>query len=216
MFAALHLSGKGERTQEADVREVRLLAQFYRKSPDRISEQELQRYFLHRKNIDGLAPASMRICDGFVASFAQEVVKRQLPWAVGELHGQGVEQFSRSEVLVSGLHPHLGSVASFRVKRFVVWSALQRMRQRRRETMAISFKGAHFPPDIILMGVRWYVAYPLSRATSKNSCWNVGSTWITRPSTDGWSNTARRWKQLFTAASDQCGSAGGWTRRISR
>jgi transposase-like protein len=30
------------------------------------------------------------------------------------------------------------------------------------ETMAISFKGAHFPPDIILMGVRWYVAYPLS------------------------------------------------------
>ena len=28
--------------------------------------------------------------------------------------------------------------------------------------MAISFKGAHFPPDIILMGVRWYVAYALS------------------------------------------------------
>jgi len=28
--------------------------------------------------------------------------------------------------------------------------------------MAISFKGAHFPQDIILMSVRWYVAYPLS------------------------------------------------------
>src|SRR3989442_3227895 len=28
--------------------------------------------------------------------------------------------------------------------------------------MAISFKGAHFPSEIILMGVRWYVAYPLS------------------------------------------------------
>ena len=26
----------------------------------------------------------------------------------------------------------------------------------------VSFKGAHFPQDIILMGVRWYVAYPLS------------------------------------------------------
>jgi hypothetical protein len=25
--------------------------------------------------------------------------------------------------------------------------------------MAISFKGAHFPHDIILMGVRWYVAW---------------------------------------------------------
>src|SRR5438132_9844295 len=29
-------------------------------------------------------------------------------------------------------------------------------------TMAISCKGAHFPQDIILMGVRWYLAYPLS------------------------------------------------------
>jgi putative transposase len=28
--------------------------------------------------------------------------------------------------------------------------------------MPVSFKGAHFPRDIILMGVRWYVAYPLS------------------------------------------------------
>lgn len=26
----------------------------------------------------------------------------------------------------------------------------------------VSFKGAHFPRDIILMGVRWFVAYPLS------------------------------------------------------
>jgi putative transposase len=28
--------------------------------------------------------------------------------------------------------------------------------------VAISFKGAHFPQEVILMGVRWYVAYPLS------------------------------------------------------
>ena len=28
--------------------------------------------------------------------------------------------------------------------------------------MAVSFKGAHFPQDIILTCVRWYVAYPLS------------------------------------------------------
>jgi len=28
--------------------------------------------------------------------------------------------------------------------------------------MAISFKGAHFLQEIILTGVRWYVAYPLS------------------------------------------------------
>ena len=34
--------------------------------------------------------------------------------------------------------------------------------KRGRETMVVSFKGAHFPQEIILTGVRWYVAYPLS------------------------------------------------------
>src|SRR5262247_2902909 len=34
--------------------------------------------------------------------------------------------------------------------------------QRGGETMAVSFTGAHFLQDIILTGVRWYIAYPLS------------------------------------------------------
>jgi integrase/recombinase XerD len=76
MIAALQLSGKGERTQQAYVREVRLLAQFYHKSPDRISAQELQAYFLHRKNVDGLAPASMRIRYSGIRFFYQHVLKR--------------------------------------------------------------------------------------------------------------------------------------------
>jgi hypothetical protein len=37
MIAALQRSGKSERTQQTSVREVRLLAQFYRKSPDLIA-----------------------------------------------------------------------------------------------------------------------------------------------------------------------------------
>src|SRR5262245_56919318 len=76
MITALQLSGKGERTQQAYVREDRLLAQFYHTSPDRISEQELQHYFLHRKNVDGLAPASMRICSSGIRFFYQHVLKR--------------------------------------------------------------------------------------------------------------------------------------------
>src|SRR5262249_38110600 len=76
MIAALQLSGKGERTHQSYVREVHLLAQFYRKSPDRISEQELQRYFLHRKNVDGLAPASRRICYSGLRFFYQHVLQR--------------------------------------------------------------------------------------------------------------------------------------------
>ena len=26
--------------------------------------------------------------------------------------------------------------------------------------MAVSFKGTHFPKDILLTGVHWYIAYP--------------------------------------------------------
>jgi integrase len=76
MIAALHLSGKSERTQDSYVREVRVLAQFYHTSPDRLSEQEVQRYFLHRKNVDGLAPASMRICYSGIRFFYQHVLQR--------------------------------------------------------------------------------------------------------------------------------------------
>jgi site-specific recombinase XerD len=76
MIAALQLSGKGERTQQAYVREVRLLSQFYGKSPDLISEQELQAYFLHRKNVDRLAPASMRICYSSIRFFYPHVLHR--------------------------------------------------------------------------------------------------------------------------------------------
>src|SRR6266446_3124649 len=47
------------------------------------------------------------ILKGSVANFAQEVVQGQLPLSVEGLSGQGVEQFGRSEALVSGLHHHL-------------------------------------------------------------------------------------------------------------
>src|SRR5262245_34568492 len=76
MITALPLSGKGERTQQAYVREVRLLALFYGKSPDMISEKELQAYFLHRTNVDGLAPASMRICYSGLRFFYPHVLQR--------------------------------------------------------------------------------------------------------------------------------------------
>ena len=76
MLAALQRSGKGERTQAFYVREVRLLAQFYHTSPDRISEQELQHYCLHRQNGDGLAPASLRLCSSGIRFFSLHVLER--------------------------------------------------------------------------------------------------------------------------------------------
>src|SRR4029453_12270520 len=56
-----------------------------------------------------------------------------------------------------------GSVASFHLRRFAVCSpSMTNGASWGRTTMAVSFKGAHFPQEIILMGVRWYLAYPLS------------------------------------------------------
>src|SRR4030095_7570911 len=76
MIAALQLSGKSERTPQSYVREVRLLAQCSHTSPDRLSAQELQRSFLHRKNVDGLAPTSMRSCSSGIRFFSPHVLKR--------------------------------------------------------------------------------------------------------------------------------------------
>jgi integrase len=76
MIAALQRSGKGERTQESSVRAVRLLAQCSHTSPDRISAQALQHSFLHRKNVDGLAPASLRLCSSGMRFFSPHVLTR--------------------------------------------------------------------------------------------------------------------------------------------
>jgi integrase/recombinase XerD len=76
MLAALHLRGKGERTQQADVRAVRRLAPFSHPAPDRLSAQDLQPYFLPRQNVDRLAPASMRLCSSGIRVFSQHVLPR--------------------------------------------------------------------------------------------------------------------------------------------
>src|SRR5215467_14167183 len=44
---------------------------------------------------------------GFVANFAQKVMKGQLPLSVRRLSGQRVEQFGRSEALFPDLNDHL-------------------------------------------------------------------------------------------------------------
>src|SRR5262245_28174152 len=78
MIAALQLSGKSERTQQSYGREVRLLAQCYHTSPDRLAAQALQRSCLHRTNVDGRAPTSMRLCSSGLRFCSQHV--RQRDW----------------------------------------------------------------------------------------------------------------------------------------
>jgi integrase/recombinase XerD len=76
MSAALQRSGTSARTQPSSVREVRLLAQFSGTSPHLSSASELQQDILHRKNVDHLAPTSMRLCSRGLRFFSLPVLER--------------------------------------------------------------------------------------------------------------------------------------------
>ena len=73
---ALQLNGLGQRSQEAYVRAVRMLVEFYGKPPDEIGEPELQQYFLHRKNQNHWSPNTMRICYCGSRHFFVHVLRR--------------------------------------------------------------------------------------------------------------------------------------------
>ena len=81
--------------------------------------------------------------------------------------------------------------------------------------MAISFKGAHFPRDHsdgdpLVRGVS--AKHPSCRRTHEGTGVTVDHSTINR-----WVvSTVPSWRKRSTAANAQCGSAGGWTRRISR
>jgi transposase-like protein len=82
--------------------------------------------------------------------------------------------------------------------------------------MTMSFKGAHCPQAIILMGVRWYVAYPLSYRHVEELMEERGvrvdhatiQRWVVKYSPC--------WRPRSIAASSRCGSAGAWMKPISK
>ena len=80
---ALQLNGKGERTQEAYTRAVRMLSTFYSTTPDEISEPELEAYFLRRRNVDHWSPNTMRICSCGIRFFFVHVLQRN--WHLFEI-----------------------------------------------------------------------------------------------------------------------------------
>jgi integrase/recombinase XerD len=73
---ALQLAGMSERTQECYTRSVRQLVDYYQKTPDQISEPELEDYFLHRRNVDKWSSATLRIAYSGVRFFFVNVLKR--------------------------------------------------------------------------------------------------------------------------------------------
>ena len=76
MSAALPLRGTGERTPDASVRAVRRLAPCDQTAPDRLSAPALPPSCLHRHHVDGLAPASMRLCSRGLRGCSPHVLQR--------------------------------------------------------------------------------------------------------------------------------------------
>jgi site-specific recombinase XerD len=65
-----------ERTQQCYTRAVRQLVDFYEKTPEQISEPELEDYFLHRRNMDKWSAATLRIAYSGIKFFFLNVLQR--------------------------------------------------------------------------------------------------------------------------------------------
>jgi len=83
MIEDLQLRGLAAKTQEAYVRAVRQLAEYYHKSPDLISEEELRRYFLYLKNGKHASPSAFTIALCGLKFFYEQTLHRE--WATLDL-----------------------------------------------------------------------------------------------------------------------------------
>ncbi len=72
----MQINGKSKRTQECYSRALRMLVEFYDKTPDLITENELQDYFLYRKNDCNWSPNTMKICYCGIRFFFEHVLKQ--------------------------------------------------------------------------------------------------------------------------------------------
>ena len=76
MSEDLHLGGMSKRTHEGYLRAVRQLADFCKRSPDQITEDQLRKFFLHLKNHKAFASGSLRVAFSGVKFFYTRTCKR--------------------------------------------------------------------------------------------------------------------------------------------
>lgn len=72
----------------------------------------------------------------------------------------------------------------------------------------VDFKGRHFENVIILWGVRWYVAYPISYRQLEEMMEERGVAVDHSTLNSGSSHTRRSWRRRFGAASGRWARAG--------
>jgi site-specific recombinase XerD len=83
MLADMQLRGLAEKTQEAYLRAVRQLAEYYGKSPDQINEEELRQYFLYLKNEKRASRSACTIAICGLKVFFERTLQRE--WVTFDL-----------------------------------------------------------------------------------------------------------------------------------
>lgn len=95
----LHLAGMSERTHQGYLRAVRQLADYSTRSPGKITEDQLRRYFLYLKNEKKFAYGSLRVAFSGIKFFYARTCKRN--WqTLAKMKLQNVNTLP--EVLTSG------------------------------------------------------------------------------------------------------------------
>jgi integrase/recombinase XerD len=77
MAEDLHLGGMSERTHAGYLRAVRKLADYCRTAPDKISEDQLRRFFLHMKNDLHYAHGTLRVAYSGIKFFYTRTCRRE-------------------------------------------------------------------------------------------------------------------------------------------
>ena len=76
MLADMQLRGLAPKTQESYLRAVRQLANYYHKSPDQISEEELRAYFLYLKNEKKVSRSACTVVLCGIKFFYEQTLQR--------------------------------------------------------------------------------------------------------------------------------------------
>ena len=79
MLEDLRLHGFAEKTQEAYLRAVRQLAEYCKKPPDQITEEELREYFLYLKIEKGVSPSTCRVALYGIKFFYLKTLSKEWP-----------------------------------------------------------------------------------------------------------------------------------------
>ena len=79
MIEDMQLRGMSENTQYAYVLAIKQLAEYFAKSPDQITEEELRQYFLYLKNEKGVARGTSNVALSAIKFFFERTLNRNWP-----------------------------------------------------------------------------------------------------------------------------------------